>query len=524
MGRILVVDDDDAICQLVSDLLRPKESETYTDASIALEKLQANPDNYDLIITDINMPGVDGFQFRDRIRDDERLASIPFIFLTAADQSVERELASRMPGEIVQFKPVNVPGLRRIVASLLGELERSDGPFTADDLTALLSSLHREETTAVATFYKRDVIKKVYFEDGHLTFAISNDPKELVGQALIRHGLVSEGGLAKLFAARGDRTIPLGEIVIARAAASAADLRDILESKIKDAVLELFLWDWGWHEVYFGGVDKVSEVPFAARLPLERIVAEGSKRAAIWRRITPKLPAAQSAFTVHDIPESELVTTGDRLVAQLLKDGRSLAQLRLELRGQEYAIGIKIARWLDQGFIEPTQANPSSLTPSRAMDEAFDSEVDDADDGMFGGPTPTPPRAPAASTPVAPLLGQALVLFRSGKLHEARDRFMEALQLDPSNPLARKRLQEIDEKLIADAATQGLVPDTRLVFIGSMEDLPDRPLSFSETFVLSRLAEESMTVEALTQICPISEAELMRILVRLVDDGILRIA
>ncbi|HOJ87509.1 MAG TPA: response regulator [Pseudothermotoga sp.] len=81
--RVLVVDDSEVLRKIVSfNLVREGYSvDEARDGKEALEKLQqAKPD---LIILDIMMPYVDGFEVLRRIRKDPNLADIPVIMLTA---------------------------------------------------------------------------------------------------------------------------------------------------------------------------------------------------------------------------------------------------------------------------------------------------------------------------------------------------------------------------------------------------------------------------------------------------------
>jgi len=80
---ILVVDDDENILNLEKTILEQKGFAVTTagggpDALALLEK-----QTFDLILLDVMMPEIDGFEVCRRIKEDERLAQIPVIFLTA---------------------------------------------------------------------------------------------------------------------------------------------------------------------------------------------------------------------------------------------------------------------------------------------------------------------------------------------------------------------------------------------------------------------------------------------------------
>jgi sigma-B regulation protein RsbU (phosphoserine phosphatase) len=84
--RILLVDDDETIAKLFQFNLQKAgfECNLASSANQALQKAKLY--HPDLIISDIMMPEVDGFEFRKMVLDDENLKSIPFVILTSKDE------------------------------------------------------------------------------------------------------------------------------------------------------------------------------------------------------------------------------------------------------------------------------------------------------------------------------------------------------------------------------------------------------------------------------------------------------
>ncbi len=92
--RILVCDDDPLLVQLVEFRLRAKdfEVETAADGEEALAQIRNNPP--DLVVLDAMMPGIDGFELLVRIKEDDQLAKIPVVMLTA--RKGEKDIVSAL--------------------------------------------------------------------------------------------------------------------------------------------------------------------------------------------------------------------------------------------------------------------------------------------------------------------------------------------------------------------------------------------------------------------------------------------
>lgn len=85
--RILVAEDDPDLRLMLQRMLAPLgQVVTVTDGAQALETLQADPD-FDLIVTDLMMPRMDGLTLARKLKRDAKLGRIPVLMLTAKDTS-----------------------------------------------------------------------------------------------------------------------------------------------------------------------------------------------------------------------------------------------------------------------------------------------------------------------------------------------------------------------------------------------------------------------------------------------------
>ena len=83
MKRIVVIEDEEALLKNIVDMLELSGFEVASadDGEAGLELVQQQPP--DLVICDITMPGMDGYEVLMKIRDNPATVTTPFIFLTA---------------------------------------------------------------------------------------------------------------------------------------------------------------------------------------------------------------------------------------------------------------------------------------------------------------------------------------------------------------------------------------------------------------------------------------------------------
>ncbi len=88
--KILIIDDEEDIIGLLTLHLKMKNYEvtSATDGVMGLEV--ADQEDPDIILLDVMMPGIDGFEVCKRLKEKEKTAEIPIIFLTARNQTDDR--------------------------------------------------------------------------------------------------------------------------------------------------------------------------------------------------------------------------------------------------------------------------------------------------------------------------------------------------------------------------------------------------------------------------------------------------
>ncbi len=119
--RILVVDDDEDIRQVVSFTLRKLpvavEIATAFDGQDAVEQAEDQPP--DLVVLDVMMPRMDGFETCQRLRQNVRTAFVPVLMLTASADEASRTKGYLVGTDDYMSKPFMPPDLSLRVSRLL---------------------------------------------------------------------------------------------------------------------------------------------------------------------------------------------------------------------------------------------------------------------------------------------------------------------------------------------------------------------------------------------------------------------
>lgn len=144
MFKLLIVEDDRELNRTVCSFLCDNGYEAVgcTDANEAYDALYENV--FDLIITDVMMPGTDGFEFAAGVRDTN--ADIPILFMTARDDIGSKQRGFRSGADDYMVKPIDLNELilrieallRRAHLAVSRRIELRDFVIDANERTAYL--------------------------------------------------------------------------------------------------------------------------------------------------------------------------------------------------------------------------------------------------------------------------------------------------------------------------------------------------------------------------------------------------
>ncbi len=126
MKRVLVVEDDPDIVELIAHYLKAEgfAVDSAGDGRLGLEQLRTGA--YQLVILDLQLPGMDGLAVCAELRRDKRTRGLPVIMLTARGDESDRIVGLELGADDYVVKPFSPKELVARVRALLRRLERPD--------------------------------------------------------------------------------------------------------------------------------------------------------------------------------------------------------------------------------------------------------------------------------------------------------------------------------------------------------------------------------------------------------------
>ncbi|HOX42175.1 MAG TPA: response regulator [Myxococcota bacterium] len=287
---ILVVEDDKSVQKMLQELLEGEGFRVVCekDGEWALRSYESKP--IDLVLLDILIPVMNGFQVAERIRKLPQGAGVPIVMLSGIYRGVNhREEARRKYGVLDYLdKPLEIERLLAILRETFGAEypspvaaaaerravdSRSPESFASPDSHAetedvearekdfgrsvrrgslaersfaeLLADMYREKADG-ALLLRRDKVKKiVYFKSGYPTFIKSNLLNECLGKVMVRERMISEKDCEESIRRMKESKRQQGTVLIDMGSISPHNLQYALELQLQAKLFDLFDWEDG---------------------------------------------------------------------------------------------------------------------------------------------------------------------------------------------------------------------------------------------------------------------------------------
>ncbi len=259
---VLVVDDDPDTRHLLTELLREFDAEVYgaaTDDQGFSRFLELGPD---LLFIDVLLPRQGGLHLLRRIRGVRGGKHVPVLVMSALYRGADlrTEAVDELGAADFLKKPFHLEQLRSRIAELLADASEgaveavtpfapsevlSRGSLSSVDVPMLLKDLAFHKTTACLNLRNGRSKKVIFFRDGDISFAVSNQLRETFGRHLLRLGKVGEDAYeAALEVMLRDRR-KMGELLVERGDLEPGDMYDAVRQNVLEKVFDVFGWENG---------------------------------------------------------------------------------------------------------------------------------------------------------------------------------------------------------------------------------------------------------------------------------------
>ena len=148
MNRILVVDDDLDLCELLSKYLTGEglEVDLANDGNVGVERALSG--EYSLVVLDVMLPGLNGFEALSRIRSK---SSLPVLMLTARGDDVDRIVGLEMGADDYLQKPFNPRELIARIRAILRRYRSASGELNGSPFRLAAGDVELDKGTRMVT-------------------------------------------------------------------------------------------------------------------------------------------------------------------------------------------------------------------------------------------------------------------------------------------------------------------------------------------------------------------------------------
>jgi hypothetical protein len=366
------------------------------------------------------------------------------------------------------------------------------GTLKTMSLPDLLQFVSAGRKTGTLRFDQGKVTKQVYFQKGLIVGSKSNDPKEYLGQVLLHYAKVSEDELQIGREIQHKTGEKLGTVLVEQGFLKETEVLEILQTRTLEMIYELFLWEEGLFEFY-DDETAPDDITLIEVEPM-KVVMEGIYRMDELRRYQTLVPSDLAILELGPNWHPSLTVAPEvRQIQALVEKRMSVAEICYNMHASSFYMYGQLFDLVSKGF-----ARVSGELPERPnLIVSFDDSPESMEEVL------------------------ALAKFQLEQDPEAAIVILQRfLQEQPNNTEAHELLQSAEEKFIAQAYKSKLSPQAVPVLLASSSDLTHEQLDPQEGFVLSRI-NGSWDVEAIVSVCPFREADCLRMMLRLIERGII---
>jgi serine/threonine protein kinase len=384
--------------------------------------------------------------------------------------------------------PVETPLPRGTDSAMAAVAPGLAGDLKTMKLSTILRWIASGEMTGTLRLEGRSIQKQLFFSEGAISSTWSNDPRESLGQFLVRVGHVTEEQLFKALIRQEEEGRLLGTILVSEGVLDEEKLLKAMREKAEGTVYDLFLWDEG--RFVFSQDEVPPQAPAQLRLDVPRIIAEGTRRREDWSRIRKTIPSGRVTFRCLD-PHPEGLDAREGRLLQLAGRGKTVGDISLEMHTSDFDVAAGLHALCACGY----------LAVEAVGDEAQTAETLRA---------------------IRELLEIAERRLKEQRFDEALDSYEAVLNLDRLNQQAKKGLIAVVEGRERARARKTVQLHKVPVLRVDLASLTLANVDPQEAFILSRV-NGRWDVQSILKLCPIAEDDAILAFARLLSRRIVEL-
>ncbi len=217
----------------------------------------------------------------------------------------------------------------------------------------LLGWIEQGNRSGIIKFVRSSVTKTVNILEGKVFNAGSTDPREYFGQFLINFGLITEDQLQKAFETQKATKVLLGKILVMTGLVTEEQVLKMLDLKIRETILDIYLWREGTFEFHDGLLPEESSVVHVD-VDLGEINTEGLKRMKEFESLRAIIPDNRCTFTYREQLNKPRIDkrSSAGIIIDMAKRGYTVDDIILRFHSVDYPILHSIFELVQQGWLE----------------------------------------------------------------------------------------------------------------------------------------------------------------------------
>jgi hypothetical protein len=367
------------------------------------------------------------------------------------------------------------------------------GNISTMSLAEIFQWLHSGRKTGTLRVEGRDnITKDVFFSDGAIHAASSNDPRELIGQFLLNSNKISENQLIEALERQNRDHVMLGKILVQQKIINKDELMRILLVISEEIIYDLFLWKEGSFQ-FMDGVMPKREIPML-NLDITHLVLEGARREDEWNRIKDVFPDENQI--VKPNPEKiceqfPLPPAKARLLA-LCNGNRSIYEITRLIKSTKFNVCRTLLDLYEERMIEVGSFKRQVIQPLMQVKR----------------------------DPLREMLAHIEALLKQGRLDDAEKATLKLERNQPNHPDVKKVKRWIEDKKLETTAKRVIKPTAVPHLAKDVAEITKMDLGPEEGFIISRI-NGAFDVKSIIKISPFDEALCLKIFKQFMDDGVI---